>query len=97
MALYFLIYIYSTTGYKGDEMILTDEQKRGVDTRFTIWPKVSGRIDIPYQIDGSSKYWAFPEKKLYPPVEDIDFFEVDSPGFSIKFTVTPLEFFIFLH
>ena len=35
--------------------------------------------------------------KLYPPVEVIDFFGVDLPGLPIKFTVTPLEFSIFLH
>ena len=40
-------------------------------------------------------HWAFPEKNCNPPVEDIDFFEVDPPGFPVKFTVTPLEFSIF--
>ena len=39
--------------------------------------------------------WDFPEKNCIPPVEDIDFFEVDPPGFPVKFSVTPLEFSIF--
>ena len=38
-------------------------------------------------------YWAFPEKNIVPPVENIDFFA----GFPVKFTLTPLEFSIFLH
>ena len=33
----------------------------------------------------------FSRKKIVPPVKDIDFFEVDFPGFPVKFTVTPLE------
>ena len=36
---------------------------------------------------------SFSRKELYPPVEDIDFF----PGFPVKFTVTLLEYFFFLH
>ena len=34
----------------------------------------------------------FSEKKPLP-VEDIHFFEAKPPGFLVKFTVTPLEFF----
>ena len=30
----------------------------------------------------------FSSKKIVPPVEDIDFFEVEPPGFPVKFTVT---------
>ena len=40
---------------------------------------------------------SFPEKNCVSSVEDIDFFEVDLPGFPVKFTVTPMEFAIFLH
>ena len=40
---------------------------------------------------------AFPAKNCATPVEDIDLLEVDLPGLSIKFTVTPLKFSIFLH
>ena len=39
---------------------------------------------------------SFSRIKLYPPVEDIDFFEVDPLGFPVKFTVTPLVSSIFL-
>ena len=36
----------------------------------------------------------FSIKKIYPSplVEDINFFEVDSPGFPVNFIMTPLEF-----
>ena len=42
----------------------------------------------------TNRYWAFPEKNCNPPtsVENIDFFEVDLPGFPIKFTVAPWNF-----
>ena len=40
---------------------------------------------------------AFSAKNCATPVEDIDLLEVDLPGLSIKFTVTPLKFSIFLH
>ena len=34
----------------------------------------------------------FSRKKKYTPspVEDVNFFEIDPPGFPVKFTVTPL-------
>ena len=46
------------TGYNGEEMLLTDEQrKRGVGTIRTLW-KENGIMHIPYQIDSSSKYFS---------------------------------------
>ena len=37
----------------------------------------------------------FSRKKNIPPVEDINFFDVDPPGFPVNFIMTPLEFFTF--
>ena len=42
-------------------------------------------------------YWAFPEKYCTPPVEAIDFFEVEHPGFPVKFNMISLKFSIFLY
>ena len=44
------------TGYKEDEMMLTDKQrKRGVEIRNIIW-KENGIIHIPFQIHSHCKY-----------------------------------------
>ena len=42
-------------------------------------------INILFSTINCNDEWAFPEKKLYlPPAENIDFFEVDFPGFPAK-------------
>ena len=42
-------------GYKGDEMMFTDEQrKRGVSPNIRLW-KENGKVRVPYVIHPSSK------------------------------------------
>ena len=62
---------------------------------------MSGRqaYDISVEVSGPNSgmllhsYIGLFQKNIVSPlVEDIDFFEVDLPGFPVKFTENPLEF-----
>ena len=44
-------------GHQGDDMILTEEQrKRGVPDGVTLWPRVSGEVEIPFVLNPDCKF-----------------------------------------
>ena len=66
---------------------------------------ISSTEGLRFFLDKPIAHWVFPKKKLYPPVEDINFLKLipwissqfyhDPPGIFHFFALTPLEFLVF--